>query len=108
MHYAPAYYWCWAKPLRMNTASDLPTPSTDHPANKANKAMPMAQQGRLNDTLALVEHALVQSPNYPDLLLLQGGLLSGLKRAPEAIAAYNMATEVEPVNVRALMASANL
>jgi putative PEP-CTERM system TPR-repeat lipoprotein len=80
----------------------------NHPASQANKAMLMAQQGRLNDALALVEQALVQSPKYPDLLLLQGDLLASLKRAPEAIAAYNNAAEVEPANVRALMASANL
>jgi putative PEP-CTERM system TPR-repeat lipoprotein len=80
----------------------------NHPASQTNKAMQLAQHGHLNNALALIDQALVQAPKYTDLLLFKGDLLSGLKRVPEAIDAYDKAAEAEPGNLRALLASANL
>lgn len=80
----------------------------EHPASQANKTMRLAQQGKLEEALALAEAALARSPEYVELLLIKGDLLASLKRSSEATKAYDQAVKVEPANLRALMAGANL
>jgi len=91
-----------------NSQQQADAQQAEHPASQTNKTMRMAQQGQLEDALALADASLSKHPKHTDLLLIKGDLLANLKRLPEALAAYDQAVDVEPTNLRALMASANL
>jgi|CZKR01.1.fsa_nt_gi tetratricopeptide (TPR) repeat protein len=58
--------------------------------------------------LQLIEPALRESPNDPRLWSMQGMALSGLRRAPEALASYKHALKISPDYLPALEGAAQI
>lgn len=86
--------------------------STGHPETLATRAMLALTQKNPEQALAFTEQALAkaekQTDKRADLRVMQGDLLRMLKRNPEALTAYAKAFAIEPTNIPARLASAQL
>jgi tetratricopeptide (TPR) repeat protein len=64
--------------------------------------------GNYAAALRLIDPALLESPNDPRLWSMQGLALSGLRRAPEALASYKHALKISPDYLPALEGAAQI
>lgn len=82
--------------------------STDHPETLVSRAYLALTQKNPNGALAFTEQALIKADKRADLWVMQGDLLRMLKRNDAALSAYTKAVAIEPSNIPARLASAQL
>ena len=66
------------------------------------------EQGRFQEAAALYTRALSRDPNRVDYLLARGEALEKCNQAAKALQDYKRALEIDPGNVRAMIASAGI
>lgn len=80
----------------------------DHAVTLGVRAIQALKQGKVELARTLLDQALAKAPGNGELWQLKGDLLLSQKLQAEALAAYAQATRVEPFNMRARLAYANL
>lgn len=76
----------------------------EHPDTLAVNAGQAFAAGQHEEALALVGKAVVKAPKRADLLIMKADVLRVLKRADEAVVAYQAALVLEPANLGARLA----
>jgi putative PEP-CTERM system TPR-repeat lipoprotein len=88
--------------------SDADARATNHVETLVSRAILAVVQKNLDQSLALTEQALAKSPQRADLWVMKGDLLRGVKRGPDALTAYAKAIAIEPGNIPARLANAEI
>jgi putative PEP-CTERM system TPR-repeat lipoprotein len=88
--------------------SDADARATNHVETLVSRAILAVVQKNLDQSLAFTEQALAKSPQRADLWVMKGDLLRGLKREPDALTAYAKAIAIEPGNIPARLANAEI
>lgn len=88
--------------------SDAQSLSADHPETLVSRAYLALGQKKTDEALAFVDQALSKEAKRADLWVMKGDLLRLEKRREDAMAAYGKAMAIEPANIPARLAVAQL
>ncbi len=88
--------------------SDADARSANHVETLVSRAILALVEKKPDQSLVFVEQALAKSAQRAELWLMKGDLLRGLKRNPDALTAYAKAIVIEPGNISARLATAEI